>query len=56
MKAEEAAPILNELDDETVILIFSKMEEERVAKIMTLLEPRRSARLSDAMLKGRVTS
>lgn len=56
MKAEEAAPILNELDDETVILIFSKMEEERVAKIMTLLEPRRSARLSDAMLKGRVNS
>jgi hypothetical protein len=54
MKPEEAAPILNELDDETVILIFSKMEEERVAKIMTLFEPRRSARLSDAMLKGRV--
>lgn len=54
MKPEEAAPILNELDDETVILIFSKMEEERVAKIMTLLEPSRSARLSDAMLKGRV--
>jgi len=56
MKPEEAAPILNELDDATVILIFSKMEEERVAKIMTLLEPSRSARLSDAMLKGRVNS
>lgn len=53
MKAEAAAPILNELNDETVILIFSKMEEEQVSKIMTLFEPSRSARLSDAMLKGR---
>lgn len=53
MKAEAAVPILNELDDATVILLFSKMEEEQVSKIMTLLEPSRSARLSDAMLKGR---
>lgn len=54
MKPEEAAPILNEVDDATVILLFSKMEEEQVAKIMTVFDPKRSARLSDLMLKGPV--
>lgn len=52
MKPEEAAPILNEVDDPTVILLFNKMEEEQVAKIMTVFDPKRSARLSDLMLKG----
>lgn len=55
MKPEEAAPILNELEDEAVLLLFSKMDQERVAKIMTLFDPKRSARLSNSMLKGRVT-
>lgn len=52
MKPEEAAPILNELDDRTVILIFNKMEDEKVAKILSLFDPKRSARISDTMLKG----
>ena len=56
MKPEEAVPIINEIDDATVILLFSKMDEERIAKIMTLLDPKRSARLSDAMLKGRLNN
>lgn len=54
MKPEAAAPILSELEDETVILIFSKMDQENVAKILTLFDPKRSARLSNLMLKGQI--
>ena len=54
MKPEAAAPILSELEDETVILIFSKMDQEKVSKILTLLDPKHSARLSNLMLKGQV--
>lgn len=50
MKPEQAAPILNELEDETIVLLFSKMDEDRVAKILTLFDHKRAARLSDAML------
>jgi len=46
-------PILNQLDDSIVLAIFSKMEEEQVAKIMAQLDPKRTARLTQEMLKGR---
>lgn len=52
MKPEEAAPILNELDDTTVISILTKMEEEQVAKILVTFDAKRSARITQAMLRG----
>lgn len=52
MKAEEAVLILNQLDDATVLAIFSKMEEPQVAKLLTTLDPKRAASLSQTMMKG----
>ncbi|SMC65960.1 MotE family protein [Sporomusa malonica] len=52
MKPEEAIAIMQELDDPTVIAIFSKMEEEQVSKILALLDSKRAARLTQDMLKG----
>ncbi len=53
MKPDEAVPILNQLDDPTVLAIFGKMEDSQVAKIMSLLDARRAARLTEDMLKGK---
>lgn len=53
MKPDEAVPILNQLDDPTVLAIFGKMEDSQVAKIMSLLDARRAARLTQDMLKGK---
>lgn len=52
MKPEEAVPILNELDDTTVISILTKMEEEQVAKILIAFDAKRSARITQAMFRG----
>ncbi|MDR7865458.1 MAG: magnesium transporter MgtE [Sporomusaceae bacterium] len=53
MKPDEAAPILNQLDDPTVLAIFNKMEDSQVAKLMALFDARRAARLTQDMLKGK---
>jgi predicted lipid-binding transport protein (Tim44 family) len=53
MKPDEAVPIINQLDDPTVLAIFGKMEDSQVAKIMAQLDARRAARLSQSMLKGK---
>ncbi|MDT8901294.1 MotE family protein [Anaeroselena agilis] len=53
MKPDEAVPILNQLDDPTVLAILGKMEDSQVAKIMSLFDARRAARLTQDMLKGK---
>jgi flagellar motility protein MotE (MotC chaperone) len=53
MKADEAVPIINQLDDSTVLAIFGKMEDGQVAKILAQLDARRAARLTQNMLKGK---
>jgi len=53
MKPDEAVPILNQLDDATVIAILNKMEEDQVSKIMAQLDPKRAARLTENILKGK---
>ena len=53
MNPDDAVLIFNQLDDNVVLAIFSKMEEEQVAKIMTLFDPKRAARLTQVMLKGK---
>lgn len=52
MKAEEAAPIMRELDDELVVAILRKLEDEQAAKILSALDPQRAARLS-RLIAGR---
>ncbi len=53
MKPDEAVPILNQLDDDTVLAVLNKMDDEQVAKILALLDAKRSARLTQQMLKGK---
>lgn len=53
MKPDEAVPILNKLDDATVVAILSKMEDSQVAGIMAQFTPDRAARLTQDMLKGK---
>jgi hypothetical protein len=52
MKPEEAVPILDQLDDATVIAILGKMEEEQASKIMAQMDAQRAARLSKTMAVG----
>lgn len=52
MKPEEAVPILNQLDDTTVLGILGKMEEEQVSKILAQMDPQRAARLTNIMAIG----
>lgn len=56
MKPYEAVTIMNQLDDETVLAIFSRMEEEQVSKILALLDAKRAARLTQEMIKAKPTS
>lgn len=53
MKPDEAVVILNQLDDNLVLAILSKMEDEQVSKIMPLFDPRRAANLTQAMYRGK---
>lgn len=52
MKPDEAVPILNQLDDKTVLAILGKMEDSQVAKIMALFDAKKAARLTQNMLQG----
>jgi flagellar motility protein MotE (MotC chaperone) len=49
MKPEEAVPILNQLDNATVIAILGKMEEEQVSKILAQMEAQRAAQITKTM-------
>lgn len=53
MKPDEAVAIMNQLDDQTVLTIFAKMEEEQVSKIMALMEARRAAALTQGMMRAK---
>lgn len=50
MKAEEAATIIQELDENLVLSILSQMEEKQVAKILEAMEPEQAARLSQKVV------
>ncbi|CUH96089.1 hypothetical protein P22_2177 [Propionispora sp. 2/2-37] len=53
MKPEEAAAIMNELDDHTVLAILNKMEPDQAAQILAKFSAQRAATLTDQMFKGR---
>ncbi|MBP2650214.1 MAG: hypothetical protein H6Q74_1039 [Firmicutes bacterium] len=53
MKADEAAQIINQLDDQTVVAIFNKMDEDQAAQILAQIDSSRAAGLTKVMLRGK---
>jgi flagellar motility protein MotE (MotC chaperone) len=52
MKAEEAAPLLDRLDDETVHAIFANMKQKQISAILPLMNPDKAVALTE-LLGGR---
>jgi flagellar motility protein MotE (MotC chaperone) len=52
MKAEEAAPLLDRLDDETVHAIFANMKQKQISAILPLMNPEKAVALTE-LLGGR---
>ena len=50
MKPEAAAPILDRLDDPTVLTIFSRMKEKQVGEILPLMTRERAIALTQALV------
>lgn len=53
MKPDEAATIMKQLDDSTIIAILNKMEEDQAAQVLAQFNAQRAANLTDQMIKGR---
>ncbi|SEO81476.1 MotE family protein [Propionispora vibrioides] len=53
MKPDEAAAIMKQLDDSTIIAILNKMEEDQAAQVLAKFDAQRAANLTDQMFKGR---
>ena len=51
MKPEEAAGILQNLDDRTLVSILQKMEEENAAQVLAVFDSRRAAQITSLMLQ-----
>lgn len=49
MKAEQAAPIMTRLSDETIVALFMSMRERSAAKVMAILPVDQAARVSNLM-------
>jgi len=49
MKPKEVVPIFDNLDDDTVLSILTKMESSQTAKILAELEPLRAAKLTKVL-------
>jgi len=52
MKPADAAARMKETDDDTIVLILSKMEDSQAARVLSQLEPARAARLTEDILRG----
>jgi flagellar motility protein MotE (MotC chaperone) len=50
MKPESAAPILDRLDDPTVLTIFRRMKEKQVGEILPLMTRERAIKLTQALV------
>ena len=55
MKPQEAADIINDLDDDITIAILQRMDEGQSAKVLAKLDPEKSARLTKIMYTGAST-
>ena len=52
MRPEEAAPILDRLDDETLQAIMGRMKERKIAPILAAMNPERAVALTKALSRG----
>jgi len=52
MKAEEAAPLLDRLDDQTVLAIFGHMKQRQISAVLPLMNPEKAVALTE-LLGGR---
>ena len=49
MKADKAAPVLAQMDLQTVVRMFSRMDEKQVGKILSFLPPKKAVIISQAL-------
>jgi len=49
MKADKAAPVLAQMDLQTVVRMFSRMDEKQVGKILSFLPPEKAVTISQAL-------
>ncbi|PJC71423.1 MAG: hypothetical protein CO017_00105, partial [Zetaproteobacteria bacterium CG_4_8_14_3_um_filter_59_5] len=49
MKADKAAPVLAQMDLQTVVQMFSRMDEKQVGKILSFLPPEKAVKISQAL-------
>jgi len=49
MKADKAAPVLAQMDLQTVVRMFSRMDEKQVGKILSFLPPEKAVAISQAL-------
>ena len=52
MKAEEAAPILDRLDDDTAKAILGRMKQKQIGAILAAMKPDRAVTLTKALAGG----
>jgi hypothetical protein len=52
MKAEEAAPLFDRLDDSTVLRIFHHMKQRQISAVLPLMKPEKAVKLTE-LLGGR---
>ncbi|MFQ6112408.1 MAG: MotE family protein [Nitrospinota bacterium] len=53
MRPEEAAPLINKLDERLVVRIFSRMQNKKVGKILVYVDPPKAARISQALARSK---
>jgi flagellar protein FlbB len=53
MKPAEAAPILDQLDDETILTIFTRMKEKQIGEILPLMTRERAIGLTQSLASRR---
>ena len=53
MKAEEAAPLFDRLDDATVLRIFQNMKQKQISAVLPLMKPEKAVTLTE-LLGGRL--
>lgn len=55
MSPRQAALVLAEVEEKLVVEAFERVDSERVAKIMGKMDPVKSSRISELMVRGKVS-
>jgi len=51
MRPEEAAPLLERMQEETTLKVFQRMKERQASRILAFMNPEKAARLSEQLAK-----